>query len=839
MASRFAIPVADVGPGISPSDGAKLFFFDKGTSTPRNTYSDSAATTPNANPVIADGNGVFPDIYIVGTYKVVLKDKNNVQIEEWDTVYEVTNKQTLIDSYTRVYENIAAVIADTDLTIGQTVQTNGYTTANDGGGAEYIIVAGGTGTDDGGSYHDLDNGNQAELIVGEFINIKLFGAIGDGVADDAPSVLSADTFAAANGKPVWFPMGDFDISQGGTDYIEYAANWLGECNENSKVVFKNIQWINQTSVSIKNLRLETDAPQSGGSIDGYGGTNGFTTKIGNSGNIDICATTHVYFIDNYIENTVGTTNLFKTEACANVIVRNNDFIAGGVSQYGNKENRVDIAFGIPTTNSRSNVVYTSIDSNRIDGGLINDFDSINIWGGVGGQIVNNDIRNSRYDGMDVFTSGESMIISGNTLFEIGHIGIQLKIDTNANDRDSLGAGLNRRVVISDNVIENVYPKDSSTGSGVGDINGIMMLFSDDQGELPSPDNDEFVHHIACHDNIIIGVHDDDEYADADARISGISCDVYMSTVHNNIISGVRRQPSSTVSNTGNALVVNSVGVGAVSYVDLNDNLLSAQINGIYVNGSVTKTGRVNHISMNGNKIFQDNATSSQTLTNAGIFISPGCDDITIDGGYIDSSGPGVMLRRDFNNVRIQNLTEISSGNHSIRLEGYGTGLKIINNNLTPTTDGINIVTTVSNWDTLSEDWVIDNNQCSGNIDLVFDNAAIGGLDKLKLSNNTFTNDSQFMLKGFDNAGGNKLTNFRANGNTFDSVTTPPSMDLARLAQFRITDNHMDAGANSVNLVLLASSCSDAVISENDGFTSGLLINVGSATNINVRNNQII
>ena len=61
MSSRFILPFADVGNGISPSDGALLEFFFSGTAVQQNTYSDEALSTPNTNPVVADGDGVFTD----------------------------------------------------------------------------------------------------------------------------------------------------------------------------------------------------------------------------------------------------------------------------------------------------------------------------------------------------------------------------------------------------------------------------------------------------------------------------------------------------------------------------------------------------------------------------------------------------------------------------------------------------------------------------------------------------------------------------------------------------------------------------------------------------------
>ena len=95
MTSRLVLPFSDVGSGIKPPSGAKLFFFEVGTSTPKNTYTDKSALIPNSNPVIADSVGVFSDIFITGSYKVVLKDKNDVQIWEADPVEEFSTSESV------------------------------------------------------------------------------------------------------------------------------------------------------------------------------------------------------------------------------------------------------------------------------------------------------------------------------------------------------------------------------------------------------------------------------------------------------------------------------------------------------------------------------------------------------------------------------------------------------------------------------------------------------------------------------------------------------------------------------------------------------------------------
>ena len=73
----------------NPLAGGKLYFYDTGTTTPKATYSDRDRTTPNTNPVVADGNGYFGDIWleIDAAYTIVLKDSDDNTIwtanERW------------------------------------------------------------------------------------------------------------------------------------------------------------------------------------------------------------------------------------------------------------------------------------------------------------------------------------------------------------------------------------------------------------------------------------------------------------------------------------------------------------------------------------------------------------------------------------------------------------------------------------------------------------------------------------------------------------------------------------------------------------------------------------
>jgi hypothetical protein len=72
--------VEENGSGV-PLAGAKLYFYDFGTLTERAIYSDPGLSSPLQNPVIANGNGRFPTIFVQpGVYKWRLEDANGTLI---------------------------------------------------------------------------------------------------------------------------------------------------------------------------------------------------------------------------------------------------------------------------------------------------------------------------------------------------------------------------------------------------------------------------------------------------------------------------------------------------------------------------------------------------------------------------------------------------------------------------------------------------------------------------------------------------------------------------------------------------------------------------------------
>lgn len=71
-----------------PLADGKLYFYESGTTTPKNTFADVNNSIPNTNPVILTAAGRQPNIFFNGVAKVILTDKNDVQIAVRDPVGE-------------------------------------------------------------------------------------------------------------------------------------------------------------------------------------------------------------------------------------------------------------------------------------------------------------------------------------------------------------------------------------------------------------------------------------------------------------------------------------------------------------------------------------------------------------------------------------------------------------------------------------------------------------------------------------------------------------------------------------------------------------------------------
>lgn len=70
----------------NPLTGGKLYFYEPGSSVPKTVYSDVDETVALTNPTILDANGRIAGVFGPGSYRVVVKDANDVQIIPRDSV---------------------------------------------------------------------------------------------------------------------------------------------------------------------------------------------------------------------------------------------------------------------------------------------------------------------------------------------------------------------------------------------------------------------------------------------------------------------------------------------------------------------------------------------------------------------------------------------------------------------------------------------------------------------------------------------------------------------------------------------------------------------------------
>lgn len=81
----------------NPLISGTLTFYEPGTTTDKDTYSDNSETTPNTNPVVLSSAGRCPDVFGSGSYKVVSKDSDGVTIQTFDPVGGTTGATPFAD----------------------------------------------------------------------------------------------------------------------------------------------------------------------------------------------------------------------------------------------------------------------------------------------------------------------------------------------------------------------------------------------------------------------------------------------------------------------------------------------------------------------------------------------------------------------------------------------------------------------------------------------------------------------------------------------------------------------------------------------------------------------
>lgn len=148
-----------------------------------------AESAPSAN--VIDPNDTTPGKYSDGWQAEV------PPFEHFNFIQNLITKSiAYLAENSGVSVNSVSDLKSTDYQVDDKVTTLGYYNPGDGGINTYLIVAGGTGTDDGGSFIDLDNGLQAKgLFDFGAVSVRQFGAVGGDEAVDQAAFEAAVAYS--------------------------------------------------------------------------------------------------------------------------------------------------------------------------------------------------------------------------------------------------------------------------------------------------------------------------------------------------------------------------------------------------------------------------------------------------------------------------------------------------------------------------------------------------------------------------------------------------------------------------------------------------------------------
>lgn len=276
------------------------------------------------------------------------------------------------------YNNVTNMKSDTTLKVGDHVKTKGYNNIQDGGHGEYIIVNDNSLVEDNGSIHTLSNGLKAVLIIdNDTVNIKQFGAVGDGETDDSLAIQNALNCVGDKYIKIVFNKGDVYCAKeniyltSNTDIILnnstiksiYAGN-----NETPYVQFANgLRFLNSTN-TIENFSVKNGVINGNTSGVLFGLIHGNNIVFENIHFLDCCVGTHILDLGGCENVVVNNCNFdgcylvnsnsyremiqidyassdglpywgesfnitYDNKPCKNVIITNNDFSKGNGTQY--------------------------------------------------------------------------------------------------------------------------------------------------------------------------------------------------------------------------------------------------------------------------------------------------------------------------------------------------------------------------------------------------------------------------------------------------------------------------------------------------------------------------
>ena len=197
-----------------------------------------------------------------------MADISKIQIESG--TYDIKDAY-LREKAITTFDTVSSMTSSTSLTIDSIVKTLGFYSANDGGGAYYLIRATGSDTNNGSTLIQIDDSTSAELIIEKEMNTKQFGLLGDGETDETTKLQlffnqSIEKYILLSGN--YLIDGNIDINS--NSYILFMENARITRKPTSSGTYFMLNIGNKSNVAIENAHLIGDKNDHTG-VDGEWG----------------------------------------------------------------------------------------------------------------------------------------------------------------------------------------------------------------------------------------------------------------------------------------------------------------------------------------------------------------------------------------------------------------------------------------------------------------------------------------------------------------------------------------------------------------------------------------
>lgn len=238
-----------------PLSGGKLYSYAASTTTPKATFTSSSGNVPHTNPIILDSSGRVPsggEIWLTSgeAYKFVLETSTGILLGTWDNIYGYTTGtadassevqtatagQTLFVLNSMAYNpgtNTLAVYIDgvNQVVNNSYIETNNTSVTfvaglHEGAVVKFSKINIGATDANVVSYEPGFLGSVATTVADklqQYISVKDFGAVGDGVADDTAAIQAALDSA----KSLYFPAGVYLVDPLTIPYSARGAVYTG------------------------------------------------------------------------------------------------------------------------------------------------------------------------------------------------------------------------------------------------------------------------------------------------------------------------------------------------------------------------------------------------------------------------------------------------------------------------------------------------------------------------------------------------------------------------------------------------------------------------------------